>query len=243
VAAELERRWEEALATLRTAQERLADDERRTPCWAIPADLHEALRDLGPRMPELWEDKLFSAAQKKALLRALIDKVVLHRSGGRRSDVVRVVWRGGAATECDVRVAVGSLSQLSDAKELDESVVRLAREGRTDEEIAAQLTSEGRRSPMSDCLLPSTVRAIRLRHRILRRESQSHPRRIAGSLTVPQLAERLCVPRHWIYDRIHNGTIRVAKDAATGSYLFPDKPEVLQNFKRLLTGDIADLGC
>jgi len=38
-------------------------------------------------------------------------------------------------------------------------------------------------------VLPSTVQTIRLKHGIFQVRSQSHPRRIAGYLTVPQIAK------------------------------------------------------
>ena len=70
---------------------------------------------------------------------------------------------------------------------------------------------------------------------------QSHPRRIAGHLTVPQLAEKLRISPHWIYDRIHNGTIRVTKDKQTRLYLFPDHPKTLERFRRLIAGRLQNL--
>ena len=79
--------------------------------------------------------------------------------------------------------------------------------GQCDSEIATLLTAQGHRSARGVIVLPSTVRTIRLRHRVLNRESQSHPRCVDGYLTIPQLAEKLNVSRHWISDRIHNGTI------------------------------------
>ena len=92
VAAELEQRWEFALRDLKTEEERQAA-ENSTPCWAIPEDLLVALQDVGPRLPELWNQGLFTTSQKKTLLRSLIDKVVLHRV--RKDEIhVRVVWRG-----------------------------------------------------------------------------------------------------------------------------------------------------
>lgn len=244
IAAELERRWEAALAELNSAEEQLVHDERHAPVWAIPADLLEALHDVGPRLPELWEQDVFSSARKKALLRSLMDKVVVHRVGGRRGDRVhvRVVWRGGATTSADVPVTVGCLSRLAGAAEMEQTIVRLAREGRRDAEIARELTSQGHRSPRGAAVLPSTVRTIRLRHRVLLRESQSHPRRVAGYLTIPQLSDKLHVSRHWISDRIRNGTIAVEKDATTRCYLFPDNPETLRQFRQLLAGEIPDLG-
>jgi DNA invertase Pin-like site-specific DNA recombinase len=246
IAAELERRWETALRALREAEEQLAHDEQHAPVWAIPADLLEALHDIGPRLPELWEQqRLFSSAQKKSLLRSLIDKVVVHRLGGRRGDRIhlRVVWRGGATTTVDLPVSVGRFANRTGAAEIEATILRLAREGRSDTEIAAMLTAQGHRSARGATVLPSTVKGIRLRHRVLNRESQSHPRRVAGYLTIPQLAEKLNISRHWISDRIHNGTIVVEKNTATRCYLFPDNLETLRQFRQLLDGKITEMGC
>jgi hypothetical protein len=85
------------------------------------------------------------------------------------------------------------------------------------------------------------VRFVRLRHRLLRDRKQSHPRRIVGFLTVPQLIERLNLERSWIYDRIHNGTIQVALDAGRKLYLFPDTPETLDRFRQLRAGKLNSL--
>jgi DNA invertase Pin-like site-specific DNA recombinase len=244
IAAELERRWEAAFRELNEAEAQLARDESRTPVWAIPADLLAALRDVGPRLPELWEQGLFSSAQKKSLLRALIDKVVVQRVGGRRGDRIRirVVWRGGATTSTDRTVSVGCFARRRGAAEIEALIIRLAREGQSDAQIAALLTAQGHRSARGETVLPSTVKTIRLKHRVLVRASQSHPRHVAGYLTIPQLAEKLNVPRHWISDRIHNGTIVIEKDAVTKCYLFPDQPETLRQFRQLLAGEICQVG-
>jgi DNA invertase Pin-like site-specific DNA recombinase len=242
VAAELERRWEQSLRDLQVAEERLEQETRNAPCWAVPPDLLDMLRDMGPHLSDLWDQRLLATAQKKSLLRALVEKVVLYRAVPDRVHV-RLVWRGGAVTEADVPVTVGSLARLSNAQQMQEDLLRLAREGRSDDEIAAWLSARGHRAPRHDRVLPSTVKTIRLHHRVMRRACQSHPRRVPGYLTVPQLADQLNIPRCRIYDRIHNGTIRVTKDASTGCYLFPDDIELLAQFRQLLRGEISDLGC
>ena len=244
VTGELERRWEEALRELQSAEQSLEHDQQHTPTYAIPAELLAALKDIGPRLPELWndEEKLLRTAQKKALLRSLIEKVVLHRVAPDRVHV-RVVWHGGATTSTDVRVTVGSFSLLSDAKEMEALIVSMARKGQTDDAIAKRLTELGHRSPQSNVVLASTVRNIRLSHRILRVAHQSHPRRVPGFLTIPQLSEKLGISRSWIHDRIRNGTIKVRKDASIGCYLFPDKPETLERFRQLVESKIKHLGC
>ncbi len=240
VAAELEQRWETALRELQEAEERLACEEQTTPRWALPADLLEMLKEFGPRLPELWEQGLFDSPKKKALLRSMIDKVVIHRIAADKVRT-RVVWRGGATTTGDVSVPVGSFAELSGAKEIEEAIVRMAREGQADKQIAQWLTAQGYHSPMRDVVLASTVRKVRLQHRLLHQPSQSHPRHVRGYLTVPQLADQLKISPSWIHDRIRKDIIRVEKDASTKCYLFPDKPNTLRQLRQLIAGKISHL--
>ena len=241
VAAELEQRWEASLRELRQAEEAFA---RRTAARARPAALSPELRAaftaLGRRLPDLWGDPHLTRARKKALLRCLIDKVVLHRLAPDRI-AVRIVWRGGESMPLEVETTVGALSGLSRGAEMEARILALARAGIDDRTIAEELTTEGHRSPLRGHVLPSTVRAIRLRHGLLVTRHQSHPRQIAGRLTVPQLADRIVVKRHWIYDRIHNGTIAIARDKSTGLYLFPDTAGTLASFQQLRAGQLDRL--
>lgn len=232
VAAEVERQWELALRALQQAER---EEERRPAAdpIAVPDDLRAAFTALGQALPALWAGPLLSRAQKKALLRCLIDKVVIHRVA--RDQVrARIVWRGGATTTRDLPVPVGALADLTGAAELERQVLALTAAGLTDEAIAAQLTQAGFRSPMQPTVLASTVRTIRLRHGVLRDRHQSHPRRIAGHLTVPQLARVLGVTPHWLYDRIYNGSLPIAKDPRTRLYLVPDEPATLDHLRTLL---------
>lgn len=241
VAAELERRWEVALRELREAETGFARRQaERTRPAAISAEQRAAFLEAGRRLPVLWRDPALGNERRKALLRCLIDKVVAHRRAPDRI-AVRIVWRGGATSEREVTVPVGDLRHLSRADEMETRIVEMARAAVPDDRIAAALSAEGHRSPMRDLLLPSTVKGIRLRHGILQTQSQSHPRHVAGWLTVPQLAARLQISRHWIYDRIHNGTITVNRDPATKLYLFPNTPDTLDGFRRLHAGDVERL--
>lgn len=242
VTGEVERRWEAALRELHDAQQRLAQTEQDAPSYMIPADVLEMLHDVGPRLPELWNANLLKTSQQKSLLRSLIDKVVIHRLAPDQIQT-RIVWQGGAITSEVVRVSVGKFSSLSGAQEMETTIEKLARAGRSDKEIAAELTLAGHRSPRADKVLESTVRGVRLRKGILRRAHQSHPRRVDGFLTIPQLAEKLEISRWWISDRIHNGTIQISKDAKAKCYLFPDTPEMLASMKSLVSEYRSNLGC
>lgn len=86
------------------------------------------------------------------------------------------------------------------------------------------------------------MQTIRLKHHILRVAHQSHPLEVVGFLSVSQIARAIDVEGHWIYDRIHNGTIEVAKNAR-GTFLFTDEPETLAGFKDLRDGKLQKLDC
>jgi hypothetical protein len=240
VAAELERRWEAALRDLKDAEERLRDEPQPRAPEGLGPEERDAFLRAGETIPELWRQDRLSPPQKKAFLRSLIDKVVVHRSAPDTLHV-RIVWRGGDTTTTSLAVTVGSLSRLSSAEAMEKEILDLAHQGETDEEIAALLTRRGYRSPRHAAVLPSTVRILRLRHRLLRDRSQSHPRRIPGSLTVSQVAQSLGIPAHWIYDRIHNGTIKVAIDSGRRLYLFPDQPKTITVFRQLRVGKLQEL--
>src|SRR5205807_1515154 len=125
----------------------------------------EAFLRAGQKIPPLWRQGLLSPQQQKAFLRCLIDKVVVHRCAPDMLQV-RIVWRGGATTTAALPVTVGSLARLSSSLKMEKEILELAKKGKTDEEIAAVLTQRGHCSPKHPTVLPSTVRIIRLRHRL-----------------------------------------------------------------------------
>ena len=240
VAAELEQRWETALRELKQAEEADAKPQRSKPVTELPAQLKAAFSAIGHKLPELWQGDVLTQIQKKALLRCLIDQVVIHRVV-RDSVRTRIVWKGGDTTTVDLPIPVGSLAELTNGSELETRMITLSQLGLDDQTIALTLTAEGFRSPMRPTLLPSTVKRLRLEHGIMLKRSQSHPRRIPGYLTVTQIATTLNLSPHWIYDRIHNGTIAMTRHQKTGHYLFPDEPNTLTQFQQLQAGQLQNL--
>ncbi|MGB5083163.1 MAG: recombinase family protein [Methylocystis silviterrae] len=163
VAAELERRWEVALTEVRAAEEALVQQASSQPIaqMGLGKDMHGKVIRLAGRLPQIWSDATTTDAQRKALLRCLIDKVVLDR-GEHDIASVRIVWRGGAATELAIQRRVNAVTKLARGEEMRDRALTLARAGMYDDQIAAILTSEGHRSPNSESkVLPITVQRIR----------------------------------------------------------------------------------
>ena len=237
VAAELEKRWEAALRDLKQAEDTYAQQQQKRQVPApIPAELKEAFTAIGQKLPHIWHQGILTQTQKKALLRCLIDKVVLDRDRPERTQV-RIVWRGGDTSSLSVPTPVPDLSVLPEADEMKELILELYNQGLSDEEIAEQLTTLGYRSPLrTNVVLTNTVRDIRLRHGRLRPRGGMPPLAVPGYLTVPQLAHLLGVTPEWFYYRIRIGKIQIRKDAEAGIYLFPDNADTVTQLRRFQAG-------
>jgi hypothetical protein len=144
VAAELEHAWEGALQALQQAE--AAHKQRiqvgTPPEHALSPALQAAFRAMGHKLPALWPTDVLSQAQRKALLRCLLDQVVLQRA--RRDQMhPRIVWRGGETTTLEVPVAVGALTDRPTAPQMAQQIRGRFAEGKSDAEMARQLTQHG----------------------------------------------------------------------------------------------------
>jgi hypothetical protein len=209
--------------------------QRARPLRALPADLVARFEAVGQQLPPLWPDGTIDQAHKRALVRALIVKVIVRRSGRERVQV-RIVWKGGETSELSVPIPVPAGTDLAEAAAMEERIVALRREGIPDAVIAGPLTTQGDRSPRRAQVLPSTVSPIRRAHRVFQKPHRSRPRRVPGALTVPQLAAALERSAQWIYHRIATGTIAVDRDPPSQAFLFPDRSETLLQFRQLRDG-------
>ena len=237
VAAELERRWEDSLRELKEAEEFFETKKDKKPAVIIPEEIRTAFLDIGKSLPNIWNKSFISQQNKKSFLRCLIDKVVICRCERDTIDT-RIVWKGGENTTLKIPVTVGAVKDLSFSKEMEKQIIHLAQSGKTDQEITDLLNEQGYHSPMktSEVLL-NTVKCVRLKNRVFIKRSQSHPRHVDGFLTIAQISEKIGVSLHWIYDRIHNGKIKIAplkiKHYKNSMYLFPDTEETLRMFENL----------
>jgi len=243
VAAELERRWEIALEALEEAEQRFQRQEQQvTSQPLLPPELKAAFAQIGQKLPQIWnQETLLPTPKKKALLRCLIDKVVIHHLAPDKIQT-RIIWKGGEITSAVIPVTVGAFRRLSSADVMEAIILELSQQGQSDEEIAQHLTRLGYTSPRHlQGVLPNTVKLVRLKHHVFLKRSQSHPRHIAGCLTIPQIARQIDVTAHWIYHLIRKGTIIIERDEQTGLYLFPDQPETLALFQQLKAGTVNNL--
>jgi hypothetical protein len=242
VAAELERRWEAELNEVRAAEEALAQRASPQPVaqMGIGKEMQGKIISLAGRLPQIWADPTTTDAQRKALLRCLVDKVVLDR-GEHDVASVRIVWRGGAVTKLEVQQRVNAVVKLARGVEMRDRALTLARAGMYDDQIAAVLTGEGHRSPNSESeVFPITIQ--RIRHAAGMQVSQPRTRwtHDADVLTAPEFAVKLNVPVNWLYVQIRKGRLLVERQPS-GAYLFNGTTAVLDGIQSLRTHKIGCL--
>ena len=148
VAAELERRWEEALRALKQAEETIIQHQQQIEKpMELSAELKAAFSAIGEHLPQLWEQ--LRREHQKALLRCLIDKVIVHRCQ-RDTVQLRIVWRGGDTTSRQIPIPVNSFAEISGSKEMERIIIDHSQKSKSDEAIVAHLPELGNRS--SQCL-------------------------------------------------------------------------------------------
>ncbi|MCC7360344.1 MAG: recombinase family protein [Anaerolineales bacterium] len=234
VAAELERRWEAKLDQLRQTEE----DQRhflQTPAPdPLPPALREIFRELHRRLPDLWPQ--LSPAQKKELLRSLIQHVIIRRPVPDQVEV-RIVWISGCYTDQKRITPIHREQDVTDYASLVQRVEALWQLGQTDEQIAAQLSREGFHSARSLQVTTKSVMKIRLAHQwYLPFERLRGATQVDGCWTIPGLAKRLGVTDGTIHRFITTkGVIPpeyVEREPQTGRYLIRHDDELIDQLQQ-----------
>lgn len=231
VAAELERRWEDALRAVAAAQAAAERWASQPPPSQLSPEMTTQLRDLGRTLPDLWAQGQLTPAQQKELVRSLIRQVIVTRPVPDTVEA-KVVWISGAVTALQVHPPILRQADVRAYEQFVERVLALGNAGYQDREIAQRLTAEGFRSARSARIPRSLIGEVRrARGQISLTEQFRTQAKLEGQWTVFGLAQELAVHRNWLYTRIRNGTLPATRHPVLGQYLIPDTPEVMTTLR------------
>jgi len=146
VARQLEREWEAALAERAHLGEEYERYQRARPA-RLPAAELAAIRALAGDIPALWSAPTTTVADRKRLLRAVIESVQVTAEGATERVHATVTWAGGHQSRAALSRPVARIDQLSYYPALTERISALARQGLDSTAIAGQLAAEGFRTP------------------------------------------------------------------------------------------------
>ncbi|KUO21552.1 transposase [Streptomyces dysideae] len=146
VVRQLEREWETALAERAHLTEEYERYRRRRPARLSAAEL-AAIRALAEDIPALWAAPTTTTADRKKLLRAVIDCVQVTADGASECVHATVIWAGGARTEAALVRPVARVDQLSYFPQLAERIKTLAGQSLTTAQMVNRLAADGLRPP------------------------------------------------------------------------------------------------
>jgi DNA invertase Pin-like site-specific DNA recombinase len=146
VVRQLEKDWEAALAE----RQRLGEEYDRFTA-ARPRTLTAAERDqiraLAADLPAVWDAPTTTDADRKQLIRHLVEQVRITVLGTSEKVDVEVIWAAGHRTAAQITRPVACLTQLSYYPQLAVRARELADSGYTIAQIAERLNAEGFRPP------------------------------------------------------------------------------------------------
>ena len=138
----LEQRWEELLRQERQLREEYDRFLAATPASLSDADV-ERIRAATQNISTLWHAADTTPQDRKAIVRCLVDHVVVHVEKHSEHVDVTIHWHGGFTSQHHVVRPVGCYTQLRDYDLLIARIKALHQEGRSLPAIAEQLNQEG----------------------------------------------------------------------------------------------------
>jgi DNA invertase Pin-like site-specific DNA recombinase len=142
VARTLERRWEEALRQQRLLEEEYDRFAHEQPL-GLTARERERVQALSADLPTLWQAPATTAADRKEVVRCLVERVVLQLRQDSNQVGVTIHWKGGSQSVHQVRRPVMRYEQMEDFEEIIHLVMQSRAAGHPVRTIAARLNEAG----------------------------------------------------------------------------------------------------
>ncbi len=148
VARSLERHWEQAMRNQRDLAEEYDRLLKEQPPH-LSEDQRARILALSSDLPTLWNASETTAADRKEIIRLVVQRVEVHVRAETECGEAVISWRGGVMTRHEIVRPVARYESLGHYDQLINRIVELRQEGRTIKQIAAQLNGEGYHTPRS----------------------------------------------------------------------------------------------
>ena len=210
VVRQLEAGWEAALAEaarLEADYQRFTEEQPKT----LTAAERAAIQALAADLPAVWHAPTTTQADRKQLLRILIEDITATVAGNSELVDVTITWAGGHQTSGQAVRPAARLDQLSYYPSLLARVTELAAAGRNNRQIADALNAGGFRPPKRTSRFTGGQVRTLITQRGIRSQRNGRPAVLTslppGEWSVPSLAAELGMPTATIYNWIYRGWI------------------------------------
>src|SRR6516225_3838181 len=166
VARTLETEWEKRLRDLAAAEAELKRREQQCP-RALSPEEKDQLRSLGSDLRKVWTAPTTTDRDRKELLRALVEEVMVIVDRPQHRAHLTLRWRGGALTELDLSLP---RSQPRGIRTDEDTLSLLSRLAALypDDVIAGILNRQGRKTATGERFTANQVGSLRRYHNIPR---------------------------------------------------------------------------
>jgi len=213
VARQLARAWEEKLAAHQQVEEEYHRFLQRQPRLLSETE-QAAIRQLAADIPALWHAPSTTVAERKEIIRQVVERVEVTVVGESERVGVVIAWAGGSQTTGTLIRPVGRLEQLSYYPQLCARVRALVAAGHSAAAVAAQLHAEGYRPPKQSTRFDrQAVQDLIQRLELRPRRPQRLPTVALGAdeWWVGDLAQALAMPRTTVENWIKRGWVQARR--------------------------------
>ncbi len=229
VARQLEREWEEELKqqkSLEMEYERFLAQRPRL----LTEEERETIMRLAADIPALWNDEATTVAERKEILRQIIDKIIIDAREKTERVKVSIHWAGGMVSELEMIRPVAKTEKLSYYPEMIERIKLLAMQGLGAAQIAEELNQEGWRPPKrSERFNYGIIAALMRRLRLGKWQFSRGKDRIKigqDEWWLPELAGKLDMPVVTLYRWICVGRVKARKHENRQWIIWADPSEI-----------------
>lgn len=238
VASSLETAWNRKLRELKELEDAF-EEVRRAEKLVLGDVEKEEILSLAKNLPKIWRAKSTTNAERKNLLRMLIEDVALEPIDiPKRGTRIRVMWKTGEVTEITAN-RLGPGQHIATPEQAIERIRELTKNGLRDNIVASQLNKEGIRSGTGNPWTQRAVGHVRRRNGIKKPKCKARPwkklpmRREDGKYSARGVAEELGVPVHQVYYWYKNGQLTGTQKEPNGTLWFELNEKLIHRFTRI----------
>ena len=227
VAANLEKRWEELLSQEKQLQEEYDRFVRQAPASLSPEE-RARITALATDIPALWNAPGTTNADRKQIVRCLVERVEVHVRKDSEYAAVTIRWAGGFESQHEIVRPVRNYEQLRDLEPLLKRAQELREGGHTIPQIAGQLNAEGFHTPTGrGPIKASMVNQLLRRRGIITNERADDELLGQDEWWLSDLANELKTNQAKLLDWTNRGWVHGRKTPAQGFWiLWADKGEI-----------------
>jgi hypothetical protein len=215
VARTLERAWEEKLQ----AQQTLEDEYRRffqQQPRVLTSEERDAIRQLATNIPALWSAPTTTNADRKEIVRQVVERVEVEALGKTEQVRVRISWAGGGQTDGTLVRPLARYQERSDYSALRERVQALTTAGWSLDAIADQLEADGFLPLRQGSWSRGSVQTLRRQANLSGHHRRGQSREALGpeDWWAGELAGHLQISRNRLLSWIEHGVVQARQESA-----------------------------